>query len=136
MHEKELRLLARVLPHMAAQWRLHADLELLAERPDGRIVIDVLAGEARHPAAGPLDLALARELRTGLHDQLARKGIARATVIEAALELAYDTSRVRTDRDRIVHFDFRIAARIRTQDGLFEGSQEEEHVWHSRDPDG
>lgn len=37
MHEKELSLLARVLPHMAARWRLHRDLETLAALPDGRI---------------------------------------------------------------------------------------------------
>ena len=127
--------MARVLPHMAARWRLHKDLETLARLSDGRIRIDVLAGKAEHESAGAIDLELARELKAGLDSQLEKKGIPRATLLEASLTLDSDTSGVKTDRNSIVHFDFRIAARIRTDSGTFEGVQEESHVWHSRDPD-
>ncbi|HKP95680.1 MAG TPA: hypothetical protein VJ385_07975 [Fibrobacteria bacterium] len=133
MHAKDLNLLARILPHMAARWRLPRDLETLAALPDGRISIDVLSGAGRHAGAGPVELALARELKAGLEDQLARKGIPAAHLLEATVTLDTDTTRVKTDRNRIVHFDFRIAARIRTEAGTFEGSQDEEHVWHVRE---
>ena len=135
MHEKDLGLLARVLPHMVARWRLHGDLETLAALPDGRIRIDVLKGAAAHDSAGSVDLELARELKAGLDSQLEKKGIARDTLLEASVLIDSDTSKVKTDRNSIVHFDFRIASRIRTAEGIYEGSQDEEHVWHAREAD-
>ncbi|MDB5050222.1 MAG: hypothetical protein JWO30_3293 [Fibrobacteres bacterium] len=132
MHEKDLSLLARILPHMFARWRLPRDFEILAEHPDGRILIDALAGAAIHETAGTLDLTIARELKAGLDSQLEQRGIARDTLWEATVAIVVDTSRVKTDRNNIVHFDFRITSRIRAESGTYEGAQDEEHVWHSR----
>ncbi len=135
MHEKEFALLARVLPHMAARWRWHADLELPAGLPDGEIDIDALAGTAFHPVTGMLPLRLAAEMRAGLADQLERKGIDRAELTAAKVVIRFATDAVRTDKTRIVHFDFRIAARLETTSGTFTAEQDELHVWHSREPE-
>jgi hypothetical protein len=132
MHDKDFTLLAKVLPHMFARWRDPQDLEVLANLPDGVIALDALAGSARHSSAGPIPLRIAGELAAGLADQLSRKGIARTTVLEAGLTVEVDTAKVKTDRNRIVHFDFRIASLIRTEAATFRASQNEEHVWHDR----
>lgn len=135
MHGTDLERLAKVLPHMAARWRWHADLETLAGLPDGEVRIDVLAGTALHASAGPIGLRLAGELRAGFADQLARKGIAPDSVRAAEVVIRTDTQGVLTDRSRIVHFDFRISARLETDAGAFLAEQEEPHVWHSRAPE-
>jgi hypothetical protein len=132
-HAKDLSLLARVLPHIFARWRLPADFETLAGLPDGRIDIDALSGAARHETAGAIGLAVAGELKAELESRLGKKGIPQDTLAEAVVTVRTDTSRIRTDRSRIVHFDFRIASRIRTESAIYEGAQEEEHVWHSRE---
>lgn|SRR5690606_4227771 len=132
MREKTLGLLAKVLPHMFARWRLTGDFEILADLPDGEIHIDALSGKARHAEAGPIDLAIAREMRIGLESQLLQKGIAIGELSEAIITVRVDTSRIRTDRSRIVHFDFAISSRIRAGSEEYAASQEEDHVWHSR----
>ncbi|MDB5104116.1 MAG: hypothetical protein JWP91_1805 [Fibrobacteres bacterium] len=132
MQDKDFALLAKVLPHMFARWRHAEDFEILAGLPDGEVRIDALTGTAGHALAGPIPLRIAAELKAGLDDQLARKGIAKADLPEAGLTVTVDTSAVKTDRTRIVHFDFRIRSRIRTVDKVFEASQDEEHVWHER----
>lgn len=141
MREKSLSLMAKVLPHMFARWRLPEDFEILAELPDGEIHIDALAGVARHALAGPIDLRIAREMRVGLESQLEKKGILPGELAEALVTVRMDTSRIRTDRRRIMHFDFAISSRIRVGTGEYSASQDEEHVWHSRperpeDPEG
>ncbi len=132
MLDKNLTLLAKVLPHLFARWRHAPDLEILAGLPDGEFTIDALTGTARHPAIGPIHLQIAGELAAGLKDQLARKGIAKEVLLEAGLTVNVDTAKVKTDRARILHFDFRIASRIRTEAAVFEAEPEEEHVWYER----
>jgi hypothetical protein len=144
---RDLAMLAKVLPHMFARWRDWEDFETLAGLPDGIIAIDALAGTASHtPAshpttaseaaggaeAAPIRLRIAREIRSGLMDQLVRKEIQTSRIREAVLRIGLDSSQVKTDRNRIVHFDFHIAARIHAEAGVFEASQIEEHVWHDR----
>jgi hypothetical protein len=134
-YAKEFGQLARLLPHIFARWRSYADFETLADLPDGRIEIDALAGTARHGTEGPIGLAVSAELKAGLEGRLGKKGIPQATLAEATVTVLTDTKRIRTDRRRVVHFDFRIACRIRTRSADYEGAQEEEHVWHSREPE-
>ena len=133
MHEKDFPLLAKVLPHMFARWRLFEDFEILAELPDGEVEIDVMTGTALHSSGGPIVLRIAQELKAGFASQLEKKGIPQGEVLEAAVSAMVDTSKVKTDRRNIVHFDFRISSRIRTAAGVFEAAQTEDHVWHSRE---
>jgi hypothetical protein len=134
MHDKDFTHLAKVLPHMFARWRLHGDFEILADLPDGEVEIDVMTGLARHSRGGPIGLRIARELKAGFASQLEKKGIPPGEVSEAVVKAVVDTSKVKTDRRNIVHFDFRISSRIRTAaGGVFEAEQSEEHVWHSRE---
>lgn len=132
MHEKELSLMAKVLPHMFARWRLPVDFETMSDLADGEIVIDVKAGTARHSQAGPILLRIAAELKAGMDSQMAAKGIAAGEIRAAFVTVEVDTSGVRTDRKRIVHFDFRISSRLETEGGVFTASQTEDHVWHTR----
>lgn len=134
---RDLALIAKVLPHMFARWRDEGDFETLAALSDGLVTIDALTGTATHAAAGkaeasPIRLRIAEEIRSGLMDQLVRKEIQPSRVGEAVLRIRVDTSQVKTDRNRIVHFDFHIASRIHAEAGVFEASQIEEHVWHDR----
>lgn len=131
--EKALGLMAKILPHMFARWRLPADFEKLADLPDGEILIDVLAGTARHALAGPVGLQIAGEMRRGLESQLLLKGIEAGGISEAVVTIQVDTSRIRTDRRRIAHFDFSISSRIRFGKEIYAASQIEDHVWHSRE---
>jgi hypothetical protein len=134
---RHLALLAKVLPHMFARWRDWRDFEILAALSDGLVTIDALTGAATYAADGdaeasPIRLRIAEEIRSGLMDQLIRKEIQPSRVGEAVLRIRVDTSQVKTDRNRIIHFDFHIASRIHAEAGVFEASQIEEHVWHDR----
>lgn len=145
---RNLSLLAKILPHMFARWRDWDDFEALAGLSDGIITIDALSGTASHAAghadgyatanATAIQLRIAREIRSGLMDQLVRKEIQASRIREAVLRIGMDSSQVKTDRNRIVHFDFHIAASIHAEAGVFEAAQVEEHVWHDRSgrPDG
>ena len=132
MHEREFSLLAKALPHIAARWRLWSDLELLASLPDGTVAIDALDGMSRHSVTGVIPLRLGEELKAGLTDQLARRGVAAEEVSAATVSMVVETGAVPTDRARIVHFDLRISARLETRAGVFAAAQDEEHVWHTR----
>jgi hypothetical protein len=137
---RDLALMAKVLPHMFARWRDWEDFETLAELPDGVITLDAMAGTASmtttsiggHGSATPIRLRIAREIRSGLMDQLVRKEIQPSGIREAVLRIRVDSTQVKTDRNRIVHFDFHIASRIHAEAGVFEAAQIEEHVWHDR----
>jgi hypothetical protein len=133
MLEKDLTQAAKALAHFAARWRDWDDLETLAGLPDGAIEIDVLQAEARHAATGAVRLRLPEALRADLFERLARKGIDPAAVRAAGLSLRMDTAAIRTDRARIVHFDFGLEARVDAGEGERRASQREEHVWHARE---
>lgn len=136
MHDKDFSVLAKVLPHMFARWRLFEDFEILAELSDGEVEIDVMKGTARHSRGGPIGLRITLELQAGFASQLEKKGIPLSGVSEAVVIAVVDTSKVKTDRRKIVHFDFGISSRIRTAaGGVYEAAQSEEHVWHSREPE-
>ena len=139
---RDLARLAKVLPHMFARWRDWEDFEVLAGLPDGTLTIDALSGQATHAAAfpgaagaaeaKPIRLRIAREIESGFREQRVRKEIQASRIREAVLRIRLDSSQVKTDRNRIVHFDFHIASRIHAEAGVFEASQTEEHVWHDR----
>jgi hypothetical protein len=78
---------------------------------------------------------LASGLQASLAERLARKGIAVGTVDSATLELRMDTGAIRTDRNRIVHFDFGIEAKVGAEGREHRASRREDHVWHAREPD-
>lgn len=135
MQDGEFDRIARYLVHLAAAWRDRGDLETLATLPDGTVALDLSAGTARHGAAGPIPFRMASELGTALADRLARKGIAPGAVESAGLVLRFATGAVRTDRDRIVHFDFDLECRLRADGKDYRASRREEHIWHAREPE-
>jgi hypothetical protein len=145
MAEDEYARIAAYLAHVAALWRDWSDLETLARLPDGTVSIDAVAGGARHGTAGPIALRLADALKTGLAERMARKGIVSGSgnpgsagsgdALTATLELGVDTGAIRTDRARIVHFDFAIEARVGAEGREYRASRREDHVWHAREPE-
>jgi hypothetical protein len=135
MPEEEFARIASLLAHLAAAWRDHGDLEALAGLPDGNVAIDVIAGSARHESAGPFELRLGAELKAALADRLARRGIGPGVVQSAEIILRIDTGAIRTDRARIVHFDFDLEARLGAAGEEYRAVRREGHVWHSRETD-
>jgi hypothetical protein len=136
MPEEELRRAARALVHLAAGWRDRDDLETLARLPDGTAALDLLAGAVRHDSGAEISLRLAAALREDLAARLSRRGVPAGAVREAVLILRADTGAILTDRERIVHFDFDLEARLRGADGgEISESRREAHVWHARDGD-
>lgn len=132
--EGEFDRICRSLLHLAAAWRDHGDLEALAGLPDGIVSIDLIAGSARHASSGSVTLRLAEALREALADRVARKGISPGEIREAEFLLRADTGAIRTDRARIVHFDFDLEARLRTAEKEYRAVRREDHVWHVREP--
>jgi hypothetical protein len=57
------------------------------------------------------------------------------SALTATLELGTETGAIRTDRDRIVHFDFGIEAKVGAEGREYRASRREDHVWHAREPD-
>jgi hypothetical protein len=136
MSAEEYARIAAYLAHLAAGWRDGSDLETLARLPDGMVYIDVLSGLARHETAGPIALRLASALQGALAERLARKGIPAGALETAALGLRVDSGAIRTDRNRIVHFDFGIEAAVRADGREHLASRREDHVWHAREAEG
>lgn len=132
MHTKALNHLAKALAHRFAGWRNAADLEALSGLPDGELRIDVLQGSATHSSGLAIGLQVSRELEAWFADQCLKKGIGREEIESAALTIAIDTAKVKTDRRRIVHFDFRIDGLIRASGASHTAHQDEDHVWHDR----
>src|SRR5205807_4199934 len=71
-HATILQDVANTLPHMIMGERMpYADLEVLAELPDGKLSIDLLTREARHSSAAPVALEIVDHLAEWLGERLA-----------------------------------------------------------------
>ena len=132
MHAKTLNHFAKALAHRFAGWRSDEDLEILSGFPDGVIDIDILTGSATHASGGALNLQSVRELQSWLAGECNKKGLRNEDLEEARLTVSIDTTKVKTDRTRIVHFDFGIDCLIGAFGESYAAHQEENHIWHTR----
>ena len=132
MGRKVLQDVANTLCQMLVGWRMGEDLEQLAELPDGVLSLNVLNGEARHSAAGPLDLWVAKELSSWLSSRLEILSIPISTISEASVQASINTGRILTNKRRIVSFDFEVRSSVSTSDRTYFGKLQERHEWHRR----
>ncbi len=132
MRRKVLQHYADVLCHMAIGWRMGDDLEILADLPSGRLHFDILAGLSTHDTKGEVKLYIAGEMRAWLRDRLAKDGIPLEAIESATLDVDMNTDRVKTDKKRVISFDWRCRSRISTGEKTYEVELIDQHVWHSR----
>ncbi len=123
---------ADALCHMAIGWRMGADLEVLADLPSGSIHFDILAGQATHNTQGLLQLQIASEMQAWFLDSLGKDGIPSEAIKSATLDTAMDTDRIKTDKRRVVCFDWCCHSRIATDETTYEAELADQHTWHNR----
>lgn len=132
MRRKVIQHYVDVLCHMAIGWRMAEDLEKLAELPDGTIEIDLRTGSTVHSTAGNVDLWIAKEMQAWLRQRFATDRIPEDHILRAELRLISKTDRIKTDKKRIVSFDWDCHSLIATDQKTYEGHLKEAHRWHSR----
>jgi hypothetical protein len=126
--------LANTLPHMILSERMgHVDLEKLAELPDGSLQIDLLTCEARHSAGNTVSLQVVRDLADWLRNRLISRDQINANLAEAALELAFRTDAVPTDRKRAILLDWNCSCRLTTREGKAKIGYASGRTWYDRD---
>ena len=130
MRRKVIQHYADVLCHIAIGWRMADDLETLSDLPDGTILFDLLTGSATHSTAGELDLRIAGEIEAWLKARLAADHIPEQLILRAELQLSSKTDRIRTDKKRVVSFDWSCASLISTDEKTYESHLNEAHTWH------
>lgn len=125
---------ANTLPHMIMSERMgHVDLEKLAELPDGSLQIDLLTCEARHSAGNTVSLQVVRDLAEWLRNRLVSRDQINADLAEAALELAFRTDAVPTDRKRAILLDWNCSCRLTTREGNAKIGHASGRTWYDRD---
>lgn len=110
------------------------DLEILADLPDGELVLDLLAETAEHDKAGTLDLHIAKEIHAWLKYECWRESIDFTLLKKARLTVAMNTSRVETNKKKIVCFCFACQSLIETDEAIYSCDAKDTHRWYSRRP--
>ena len=108
------------------------DLETLADLPDGNIEIDLLRGIAAHSTVGQIDLWIAKEMQAWLENRLEADRIPKNQISEAHVCLCSNTDRIKTDKSRIVSFDWECHSLIATDEKTYESQLKLAHRWHKR----
>jgi hypothetical protein len=111
---------------------MQADLEILADLPDGTLTIDVLTGSASHTTIPQLSLYIAGELQAWLTSRMATALIPLQTLNSAVVVTEIRTDRIATNRKRIVSFEFDCRSTLTSGLRTYVGTLVEKHVWHSR----
>lgn len=132
MRRKVLQDIANTLCQMVVGWRMGDDYERIAALPDGRLSFDLLTGRVTHSAGESPDLWVAEELRAWLLSRLEVEGIAVANVQSALLDVDFRTDRIKTDRKKIVSFDFECCSQLATSEKTYQGNLIERHAYHQR----
>lgn len=132
MRRKVLQDVANTLCDMLVGWRMGADLEALSELPDGALSFDVLSGSVTHDQRGELDLYIARELSAWLKHRLESLSIPLGALTSATLRAEFKTDRIKTDKKRIVSFDWSCESSVATDEKTYVGRLVEAHQWHTR----
>ena len=113
-------------------WRMAEDLETLAALPDGRIHLNLLAGSAEHSESGSLNLRIGGEIQAWLRKECEKDGIDFSALRSADLWIDVDTSKIATNRKRIVCFNFDASSKLTTDEAEYTGRVSESHKWHGR----
>jgi hypothetical protein len=132
MCRKVIQHYADVLCHMAIGWRMGDDLETLSDLPDGSIEINLLTGESNHSVTGPLDLRVGREMQAWLINRSDEDHISIQHILGASIRLKSKTDGIRTDKKRLVFFEWSCDSNISTDQKTYESHLKEAHTWHNR----
>ena len=132
MRRKVLQDIANSLCGMLVGWRMAEDLEVLAELPDGELRFDLLQARVTHSVSGNVSLHITGELAAWLKHRLDSLKIPIDALREITLVATSDTSRISTNRKRIVSFDWRCESVIATDEAKYAGRLNEKHLWHQR----
>ena len=132
MRRKRINHYADVVCRMFMGWRMADDLETLAALPDGRIHLDLLTGSAEHNEAGSLSMYIADEIQAWLRHECEKDGVDYSALKSAELWVDIDTSKIATNKKRIVCFDFDATSKLATDEAEYSASVSESHKWHTR----
>lgn len=132
MRRKVLQDVANTLCDMLVGWRMSEDLESLAVLPDGTLVFDVLLGTVAHSKKGELSLYIAGELSAWLKNRLKALNVPVEALVTVTVRAEFRTDRIKTDRKRIVSFDWRCESIVATDEKTYVGRLVEKHQWHTR----
>lgn len=132
MKRKVFQHYADVLCHMAIGWRMGDDLELLSDLPSGTIHYNILEGRSAHDVHGEIDLRIASEMKAWLLERLSKDRIPVEAIQTATLEVGMNTDRIKTDKKRVVSFEWQCRSVIATAEKTYRGELTDRHVWHSR----
>jgi hypothetical protein len=134
MGQNILQDVANTLPHMIMSERMgYADLETLAELPDGSLQIDLLTCEVRHSAGANVSLQVVRDLADWLKNRLGGRDQIDSNLAGAQLELAFRTDAVPTDRTRVILFDWNCSCRLTKREGNARIGRTSGRTWYDRD---
>lgn len=125
---------ANTLPHMIMGERMpFADLEVLAELPDGSLAIDLLRREARHVSGSPVPLQIVGLLAQWFEERLANHGFSIGDLAAAHLEIGFRTDAVPTVRARAIMFDWICACELTPRQGGLRTGRASGRMWYDRD---
>jgi len=134
MAQNVLKDVANTLPHMIMGERTgYADLETLANLPDGRLTVDLLTCQAVHSHGDPVTLEIFPRLSGWLADRLGMRKLGLADLTSAELILVWRTDTMKTDRTRVILFDWVSQCTIVTQGGKSATGQTGGRTWYDRD---
>jgi hypothetical protein len=132
MRRKVLQDIANTLCQMMVGWRMGDDYEQIAELPDGTLFFDLICESVRHSDGSSPKLWISGELSGWLKYRLKVENIDATKLLSATLEVQYQTDRIKTDRNRIVSFDFQCHSRLKTDEAEYKGVLVEKHSYHQR----
>lgn len=98
----------------------------------GTIHFDIREGPAVHNTRGDIDLHIASEMKAWLLDRLSKDRIPVDAIQTATLRVGMNTDRIKTDKKRVVSFDWQRLSAISTDEKTYEVELTDRHGWHSR----
>lgn len=132
MRRKVLQDIANTLCQMLVGWRFGDDYEKVAELPDGTLTFDLLLEQASHSSGISPSLFITGELVAWFRHRLEMHCIPLSCVRVATVTATYSTDRIKTNRKKVVSFDFSCRSILETDEKIYMGSLVEKHAWHQR----
>lgn len=132
MRRKVLQDIANTLCQMFVGWRLGDDYEKVAELPDGTLDLDLLAETANHSSGVTPALWITGELSAWLKHRLEVHNVPLSSIKVVRLAVTYTTDRIKTNRKKILSFDFSCRSVVETDESQYIGNLVEKHAYHER----
>ena len=132
MRRKVLQDIANTLCQMFVGWRLGEDYEKLADLPDGTLQVNLLLEQNYHSSGVDLIFRITTELAAWFRECLIVHGIPLSEIQKCSLAVTYTTNRIKTDRKKIISFDFSCISIIKTDEVEYNGALVEKHSYHQR----